>query len=1049
MSGFDPEELKDIKPGPISWMASHPVAANLIMLVLIVGGFFFLLRSTKEVFPDFDLDMITTTMQYPGASPEEVEQSIILPIENAIKDVDGIGDITSAAYEGYGHVIVEVKDTENIIRVAQDIKTAVDQITTFPVDAENLTVTINSHKREAMELALYGSVSETVLRTQAERLEDLLEQSPGIDSVDLTGVRDYEIHIEVPEENLRRYHLRLTDIATIISHTAIEVGGGSIDTSSGEVLIRMNERRDYAMDFKNIPIIKNETGNNVLLGDIATIKDTFKDTNQYATFNGKPAVLLSIYRVGNQTPISVSDAAKAVIEQQNATMPGDLKIAVIHDDSIVFKQRAELLIKNGLFGLVLVVMFLSLFLDIRLALWVSMGIPISYMGAFLILPGTDFTVNMISMFAFIIALGIVVDDAIVVGENIYYKREQGLSPLKAAVEGARDIAIPVFVSVLTNIIAFTPLLFVPGFTGKIFSIIPIVVISVFFISLLESLFILPAHLTFKPARTLKKGPLLSIINFQKAFTRKFEYFISHLYTPALNFCVSSRYIVTALFIAVLVIMAAYVASGRITLINFPQVESDFSYAQATLEVGAPDWEVERVEKTLLKSANDVIDKNGGDKLSFGIFSEIDQNVIRMRVFLTDPDIRPISTTAFTDLWRAATPPLPGLESLSFASDRGGPGGGANLTIQLSHHNKETLDKAAEYLASALHDYQETADIDDGSAQGKRQFDFSMTDLGYTLGLTPTDVGRQVRAGFYGAEALKQQRGRNEVRVMVMLPKEQRDSDFYFKNMMIKTPGGKDVLLRDVVKMKEGRAYTVINRENGRRITNVTANVIPRSKTSIIVSELQKTTLPKMQKLFPGLTYSFEGRQADLSDSMDSLKAGMLVNLLVMYAILAILFSSYFQPIMVMIAIPFSIIGAIIGHIIMGENLSIVSMFGIIALSGVVINDSLILIDLANRKRAEGVDAFHSVLTAATQRFRPIILTSLTTFVGIAPMMLETSRQAQFLIPMAISLGFGILFSTFLTLVLIPALYMIVEDVKYGTKRVLGLNVRKSRRISEH
>lgn len=1037
MSSYDPKELEDIKPGPISFMAAHPVAANLLMLILLLGGFLLMTRSTQEIFPEFDLDMVTTTMIYPGASPEEVEQSIVLPIENALRDVNGIGKMTSIASEGYGHVTVEIDDVDNMLRIAQDIKTAVDQITTFPVDAEELKVTVNAPKRQTLELALYGDASEAALRKEAEHLEELLEASPDIDIVELGGVRDYEIHIEVPEENLRRYNLKMSDIATIISRTAIDIGGGSLSTSTGEVLVRMNERRNMADDFLNIPIITNTNASIVTLGDIAQIKDTFEDTEEYATFNGKPAVLINIFRVGKQTPIGVSEATMKIVNELNQTLPSGLKIAVVEDSSIVFGQRAELLIKNGITGLILVIIFLALFLDIRLALWVSLGIPISYMGAFLLFPYTDFSINMVSMFAFIIALGIVVDDAIVVGENIYHKREQGMPPLKASVEGAREIAIPVFVSVLTNIVAFVPMLFIPGFMGKIFSIIPVVVIATFFISLIESLFILPAHLKYKQAKTMKKGIFLSIINAQKKFNRGFERFVHDFYKPAIIKALYYRYISLCVFFSVLIVTGAYVAGGHLGLQMFPRVESDFSYAQATLKVGAPKAEVKNVENALVNAAQKVIDAHGGDALSVGIFSQVEENVITVRTFLTDPDVRPITTTQFTDFWREGMPQLAGVKSMIFSSNHGGPGAGAALTIELSHRDKDILDEAAVYLADALRDYPQAQDINDGSAQGKRQFDFTMTDLGYAAGLTPADVGRQVRAAFYGAEAFKQQRGRNEVRVLVILPEEQRNSGYYLQNMMIKTPSDDDILLGDVVKMEEGRAFTTINRRDGRRVLAVESDVNPPSQSNMIINALLADTLPQMEKLFPGLTYSFEGQQAEQLESLESLKIGMILVLFVIYAILALLFSSYFQPLMVMIAIPFSIVGAIAGHFIMGIEMSIVSMFGIIALSGVVVNDSLILIDLANRKRKEGLDAFNAAITAATLRFRAIILTSLTTFVGIAPMMFETSMQAKFLVPMAVSLGFGILFSTFLTLVLIPALYMVLDDFKHIFQRFLA------------
>ncbi len=1040
MSHFDEEELKHISPGPLRWMASNPVAANILMLICLVGGFLILSQSKQEVFPEFSLDIVTTTMSYPGASPEEVEQGILLAIEDAIKDVDGIKEISSAAFEGYGHVLAEIEEANanEAIRITQDIKTAVDQITTFPVDAENLTVSLASNQEIVLNITLYGSVSEGVLRNTAEMVRDRLETEKDINLVEFPNVLNHEIHIEVPQENLRRYGLSIPEISNIITETSIEVGGGSLKTVAGEILVRMDERRDYAKEFHSIPIIKNANGATVYLSDIATISERFEDSIKYESYDGKPAIEMTINTTGKQTPSGVSAAARKVIKELKKELPGDIELIITQDRSVMFQQRADLLINNGLMGLILVVVFLALFLDIRLAFWVSMGIPISYMGAFLILGTVDsFSINMVSMFAFIIALGIVVDDAVVVGENIYHKREMGMKPLQASVTGVREMSIPVMVSVVTNIVAFTPMLFMPGFMGKIFSIIPMIVISTFILSLFESLFILPAHLTFKQSKKVKNRTLLSIIAFQKGFNRRFDYFVQNIYAPFLKTSVSFRYISLSVFMFILIIMGGYVKGGYVGIQLFPIIEADFSYAKAVLKVGAPEKDIESVKDRMISAAHDVIDENGKDLLSKGIHTSVNENTIEIRSYLTDTDTRPISTAHFTDLWRAKIGVIEGLESLTLAADRGGPGSGPDLTVELSHSNPELLEEAAIALAKTLENFPSTQDINDGSEQGKKQFDFTLTDLGYTLGLTPTDVGRQVRGSFYGSEAAKQQRGRNEVRILVKLTEEERSSAYFFQNMMIKAPNGNDVLLSDVVEAEEGRAYTTINRREGRRVVTVEANVDPPSEANLIIESIQSDTLPELQKRYPGLSFSFEGEQADMRESLSSLGSGMIAVIFVMYGILAILFKSYIQPIMIMIAIPFSVVGAIIGHFIMGFSLSLVSMFGIIALSGVVINDSLILIDLANRKRHEGMVLFDAVVYAATQRFRPILLTTLTTFVGLAPMMFETSRQALFLIPMAISLGYGIVFATFLTLILIPSLYMIVDDVKNISLRMVN------------
>lgn len=1015
----------------IEWMVNHSVAAMLLMLIFIFGGIVAFTRMTQEVFPEFALDTVTVSMNYPGASPLEVEQGIVLAVEDALADIEGLGEITAVAREGGGSITAEVLDVDEIIRISQDVKSAVDRITTFPVDAEELKVVVNSRKRDVISLAVYGDVDEGTLRAATERVRDTLEQDDAIGPVELSGARSYEIHIEIPQENLRRYGLSLTEVADKIRRSALELGGGRLETRGGEILLRMSERRDFAVQFKDIPIITPENGSRVVLGDIASVREGFDDSNRYALFNGKPAILFDVFRVGEQTPISVVKAVQQQVELLNDTLPGGIQIATVNDSSKVFRQRGELLLSNGMSGLILVVLFLALFLDIRLAFWVSLGIPVSFLGAFIFLSSMGVTINIISMFAFIIAIGIVVDDSVVVGENIYHYRQRGFPPLSAAIHGASEVALPVLISVLTNMVAFLPMLFIPGQMGKVFAVVPLVVIATFGISLMESLLVLPSHLTFKQQGDKRPdGIMQTIVQWQKGFNHRFEKILEEHYGNFLQHRVLRyRYLCLAIFITVLLGMGGYVFSGRMGMTLFPRVESDYAFASATLPIGSPDTKVKEISDRLIHSARQVIEANGGATLAEGIYAKIEENSVEVRALLTDPDIRPISTTEFTSRWREVLGEVVGLESLSLVSDRGGPGSGAALTVELTHQDTTILDKAAVNLAKSLAEFPNTKDIDDGSAQGKKQFDFTMTELGYTLGLTTADVARQVRSSFYGSEVFKQQRGRNEVRVLVRLPEEERSSQYYLKNLMVRAPDGSEVPLHDVVQMNEGRAYTTIRHREGRRVLEVTADVDPPSQANTVIASLKKDVLPQLVAQYPGLHYSFEGRQAEIRDSIHSLFVGLGAILFVIYVLLAVLFSSYSQPLMVMLAIPFGTVGAVIGHMIMGYSLSVMSLFGIIALAGVVVNESLMLVDFANRKRKGDMLFIDAVVEAAVQRFRPIMLTTITTFIGLAPMIFETSRQARFLIPMALSLGFGILFSTFLTLILIPALYVIIEDLK--------------------
>jgi len=1013
--------------GAVAWMAGNSVAANLLMIVLVVGGLIIGGRIKQEVFPEFSMDMVNIVVPYPGASPEEVENGIVLAVEEALQGLEGIDEIQATASEGAASISVEALEGANLVRLWQEIKSEVDRITTFPDEAEEPEVSIVARKREVVSLALYGDAPERVLREVAEQVRDELLLAPGVTQVELAGVRDYEIHVEVPRETLRRYGLTLQDIASVVARSSVELGGGSLKTSGGDLLVRIKDRRERAREYARLPVMTLADGSRLLLEDVAEVKEGFEDTDAWASYDGKPAVLVEVYRVGEQTPVSVSKAALEVVERLNSTLPQGLRIAVLRDLSDIFSQRADLLLRNAYLGLSLVFVFLALFLEVRLAFWVSLGIPISFLGSFLFLAPTSFSINMVTMFAFIVTLGIVVDDAVVVGENVYYYRRRGLPYLQAAVKGAKEVGMPVVFSVLTNMVAFMPMFFVPGVMGKVFRSIPMVVVAVFAVSLIESLFVLPAHLAHQKGGE-SCWPLCYLQRAQERFSLAFEHFVRVYYGRTLKLVLHHRVEVLCLGVAMLAATAGYVSSGRMGMVMFPKVESDYAYCEAVLPYGSPRSRLADVEGRLVRAAEAVALENGGDRLSTGVLSEVSENNVRVRFYLTDAQIRPIGTAKVTALWRDAVGELPGLESISFQSDRGGPGSGKGLTVRLSHRSKEVLDRAGEELAAKLAEFPIVHDVDDGSAKGKRQYDIRLLPLGERTGLTSREIANQVRHSFHGVTAVQQQRGRNEVTVLVRLPEEERVTEATLEDLVLQAPEG-EVLLRDAVTMVPGRAYTSIGRTDGRRVISVTADVRPPSQTEMVQTALRKEIVPQLMRNHPGLSYSFEGRQAEIRDSVSSLLTGLGLSLMCIYALLAIPFKSYLQPLIIMFCIPFGIIGAVVGHVIMGYSLSVMSLFGIVALTGVVVNDSLVLIDFANRRRRKGVDALRAVRDAGIQRFRPILLTTLTTFGGLSPMILETSRQARFLIPMALSLGFGILFASFITLVMVPALYLLLEDAK--------------------
>jgi multidrug efflux pump subunit AcrB len=1033
--------MPDKQSGPIAFMARNPVAANLAMLFLIVGGVFAVNFITQELFPDVTPDIVTVSVPYPGASPEEVEQGIVLAVEEAVMGIDNVKEVTSSASQNVGTVRVEMFGGGNLEKLLQDVKSQVDRITTFPDDAEDPIISIASRRRQVIDMVVYGDISMESLRETTEQVRDRLLQEPRITQIDLTGARNFEIAIEIPFENLRRYNLTMTDIARRLNAASIEMPGGGLDTPSGEILVRMNERRQLGREFSLTPIITGPDGSEVLLEDIATIRDSFTEGGVTPRYNGLPALRVNVYRIGNETPLQVSNTVHQLLPELRTMLPPGVAIDIRNDRAENYRDRVNLLLKNGTIGLILVLIILGVFLELRLAFWVMMGIPISFLGTLLLMPFFDASLNMISLFAFIIALGIVVDDAIVVGENIYYHHQRGNKLQKAAVIGAREMSMPVTFSILTNIVAFMPMFFVPGVAGRVFSNIPLVVVLAFSLSLLESLFILPAHLGHHKARK-RYGLFKKIYNGQQFIGIRFAKWIHDSYQPWLNKVLKHRYVALAIALSILIIAFAYAASGRMGFSMFPRVESDFARAFISLPFGSPETQTEEVMNQLFAGAEQVVEECNCPELVVGVYASQGwqgANTAVVWVYLAEPSIRDsiMSTDEFVRRWRETVGPIQGAEQARFESDFGGPGAGRALTIELTHRDVDILKAASSELAGELLNFPIVSDIVEGYAMGKRQVDFTLKPEAKSLGLTAFDIARQMRSAFYGSEVSRQQRGRHETRTVVRLPLDERDSEYFLEEFLVRTANGRDVPLRDVADFAYGRAYTSIERRDGRRVVQVMADVTPRDQANQVVNALVAEHIPELEARYPGLTWSFAGQQRDIQDSMVSLYQGFALALLAIYALLAIPFKSYVQPLIVMMGIPFGVIGAIIGHIIMGYGLSVISMMGIIALSGVVVNDSLVLINYANRLREKypGMTPHFAAVKAAVQRFRPIVLTTLTTFFGLTPMMFERSRQARFLIPMAISLGWGILFATMITLILVPCLYLAIEDAAKALKDI--------------
>ncbi len=1051
--------------GPIAWMAQNPVAANLLMILVLVGGLLALTRIKQEVFPEFDLDVIQVSVPYPGASPAEVEQGIVLAVEEAVRGVDGVKRVTSTSAEGLGSVNVELLIGADTDKVLADVKNAVDRITSFPEEAETPTVSALAISVEVISLVISGEQDPRTLQEIAERARERMLDHPEITKVEVFGVRPLEVSIEIPRETLESYGMTLEEVAQQVRAASLELPGGGVDTRGGEVLVRVADRKLAGPEFEEIILRSTRDGATVRLGDIATVTDGYAETDQATYFDGDPAVRVTAYRVGDETPMSVADATREVVADLRDELPAEIALTTWADDSELLRGRISLLVSNAQYGLFLVVLVLALFLNVRLAFWVSLGIPFSFLGAFLFLPSLDVSVNMVSLFAFIVTLGLVVDDAIVVGENIYQKQKKGIPPLQAAIAGAKEMVKPVTFAILTSIAAFAPMLFVPGVFGKVFRLFPAVIILVLVFSLIESFFILPAHLAHKGEKREWTGWLSWIGSLQRGLervqavvARGLKFNIDKMYTPTLRLAMKYRYMAVSAGVALFLVSVGVVAAGILPWSFFPKIEGDLVSAAARLPYGVPIERTEQVQRALEQGAREAIEELGGDAVVRGTltrvgegpllqggFRNVGSHLVTVEVSLVPSEEREFSSEEFQAAWRSHTPEMAGVQSLVYSASTG-PGAGAALDVRLAHRDTEVLAAASEEVTAELRSFPALSDISNSYAAGKPQLDFRLTEQGRSLGLSSNDIARQIRASYFGAEALREQRGRNELKVMARLPAEQRGSLYHLEEARVRTPTGGYVPLAYVAEVERSRAPTEIVREDGQRVVNVTAELVPGQRSSREVKEsLKEDVFPSLAAAYPGLEAELGGAQREENESIAALGQGYLLALLVIFGLLAVPFKSYTQPIIIMSAIPFGLIGAVGGHLLMGYELSLISIFGIIALSGVVVNDSLVLIDRVNKERAGGASAAEAVVAAGQRRFRPILLTSLTTFLGLSPMILEQSLQARFLIPMAISLGFGVLFATFVILLLVPALYLVLEDAR----GIFSRSKAESARIARH
>jgi len=1032
----------------ISWFSKNPVAANLLMFVLIVGGVLSLLTVHQEEFPNMDIRMVTVAVPYLGAAPEEVEQGVCIRIEEALKGTDGIEKIQTSASEGACSVMALLFEDADQIDVLNNIKSQVDGINTFPTETEKPIVSKVTITSGVLQIALSGNTDERTLKEIGKEIRDDIAAIDGISTVNLQFVRPYEISIEVSEETLRRYGLTLEQVSRVIRTTSLDMPGGTLKTEGGDILLRAKGQAYWGEEFEDIVVLTRNDGTQVFLSEIATIRDTFEEGDLTARFNGQPAAIISLQRVGKEDAIDMAVAVKNYIAAYQSALPPGLRLQIWQDEAQQLQARLDTLNSMALSGLFLVVIILALFLKFRLAMWVAAGIPIALLGTIAVFPYADISMSSMTVMAFILVLGILVDDAIVVGERVYGHEQMGKPPVQAAIDGAWEVSVPVIFGVLTTMAAFLPLLMSTGRMSGFFSVVGWVVVIALVFSIIESQLILPAHLAHRNHAEPTHGFAKKWNDFQGRLAAWLERMATHHYQPLLKKAVDNRNITGAIGVGVLILAIALIASGRVVFTFFPAIEGDRVYATLEMPEGVSVDVTARGARQLELAARQIEGRlselTGSETVVQNVFTSVGQQASRGN----GPPSRPgpgrshfaevvlelvpreqranLSSKVVSTIWREQTGAIPDAVKLSFSSDEFS--AGEPINYELSARNVDTIRAAAADLRAELTRYEGVFDITDSFRAGKQEIKLSLLPEARTLGLTLSDLAGQVRAAFYGNEAQRIQRGQDDVRVMVRYPEIERSSIGNLEDMYIRTPQGTEVPFYSVAQFDLGRGYSTIQRVDGRRVINVIAD-LDRTKLSPeeINASIQSQVLPKLRVKYPGLTVKLAGEQEERTKSFNGLFQAALLSLIVIYTLLAIPLRSYLQPLVIMSVIPFGAVGAIVGHWIMGYQLMFFSALGIVALSGVVVNASLVLVDYINRRRREGMPLDEAVLSAGVVRFRPILLTSVTTFVGLIPLMSSPSPATMFFIPMAISLAFGVLFATFITLFMVPSLYRVSED----------------------
>ena len=1027
--------------GVIAWFATNPVAANLLMLVIIAVGMLSALTIKRTMMPEFEIDVIEIIMPYPGAAPEEVEQGIVLRIEEALTDLEGIKRIESDARESLARIIIEPEDEDNIIELMNDVKTRIDAIPSFPEGAEKPIVGRVELPFQALIIQISGDLDERSMKELAEQVKLDLISHPDISSVNIWGARNYEVAIEISEHRLQEYHLTLGDVAQIVARSSIDLPGGSVRTETGDIMLQTRGQAYRQADFENLVLKTFPDGTRLLLGDIATVNDGFEDLTGFALFNGKYSIALPIMAMGAQDIIKASAAAKEYVAEKNKLLPDTVKLTIWSDFSYYLGERLGMMMKNLAMGAVVVFVVLALFLEVKLAFWVMVGIPICFLGSMAVFgsPWVGGTLNIVSAFGFILVLGIVVDDAIIIGEAAYTEQEERGHSVDAVISGALRVATPATFGVLTTIAAFMPTLFIEGGLSVFGEAIGFVVIFCLLFSLVESKLILPAHLAeSKPATS---GPLLAIDQLQEGVNRRLRSFVDTRYKPFVERCVRRRYLTSAVFLSMLILTLGIIASGAVRVVWAPETEGEFMEVSLSMTEGTPQRRTLEVMSQIANALNDIDaeyraenDGQGLVRNQFAYSAGITEGFMLAELILAED--RDLSSKEVVRLWRDRVGEVPGTEVLSFYSEDG-PGFGSDISFDLAHPDWESLKAASLELEEKLKSYYGLYDIQSSVSSVSNEFHIDIKPEAEAMGISRFDLGSQVRHAFYGAEAQRIQRGTHEIKVLVRYPHEDRRTTASLDSMFIRTPGGDAVPFNSVASLDVQPGFNQTTRIDYQRAVEVTAEAeTEKVEPGRVKAELIKDFLPALIEKYPGLTWATSGMSEEEEKMARSLTIGFALAMFGIYSLLAIPTRSYLQPLIIMGVIPFGIIGAVVGHMVTGYVISMMSLMGIIALSGVVVNDSLIMVDFVNRAVKEGMPRAEAAVQAGIKRFRAIILTSLTTFCALVPMLLERSTQAQVIIPMAISLAFGIVFATVITLVLVPSLYVILEDLGrfFGTEK---------------